>query len=75
MNKEFNSKDKSRINDIRNVKTLHISLKTTNFYTENFHGVSQALQTKPKFSCSGGRMLWPVLPNSLITTVRLYDAV
>jgi hypothetical protein len=75
MNKEFNSKEMSRINDVRNVRTLRIGLNITNILTDNFHGLPQALQTNPKLTFADGRLLPSVLPNFLFTSIKLLDSL
>ena len=74
MNKEFDSKEMSRINDVRNVKTLRIDLSTKTISNVDIHDPPQALQTNPKLTFAGCR-LPPVLPKFLITTIKLLDSV
>jgi hypothetical protein len=65
----------NRINEVRNVKTLRIGLNTKNISTVDFHGRPQALQTNPKLTFAGGLLLSSVLPNFLLTTIKLLDSV
>ena len=75
MNKEFKSKEMSRINDVSSVTTLRIGLNTETLSTEDFHGLPQALHTNPKLTFAGGRLLSSVLTNFLFTTIKLLDSV